>query len=201
MSASDLQALNALKFFQQNQNNHQSYYQHQSNQHLSNNQSSNSGGQNQRQILGLNQLLQQDCNSNQMKNWQNINISNNTNDSHLDRAARFHRSSAALHDATCTWSGFLQPRMHKVVNYSPKVFLGGIPWDISEQSLIQIFKPFGPIKYAVIFSLCMSYDHFNVHSFRFKYLELNGPAKRIKLHSLRATCISFSNPRNRFENC
>lgn len=153
MSASDLQALNALKFFQQNQNNQQSYYQHQTNLQLSNNNQSsnnNNGGQNQRQILGLNQLLPQDCNSNQMKNWQNINISNNINDSHLDRAARFHRSSAALHDATCTWSGFLQPRMHKVVNYSPKVFLGGIPWDISEQSLIQIFKPFGPIKYAPI---------------------------------------------------
>lgn len=148
MSANDLQALNALKFFQQNQNNQQSYYQHQSNQHLSNNQSSNNVGQNQRQIHGLNQLLQQDCNGNQMKNWQNVNISNNINDSHLDRAARFHRSSAALHDATCTWSGFLQPRMHKVVNYSPKVFLGGIPWDISEQSLIQIFKLFGPIKCA-----------------------------------------------------
>lgn len=54
--------------------------------------------------------------------------------------------SVALFDATCTWSGYLQPRVHKVVNYSPKVFLGGIPWDISEQSLIQIFRQFGPIK-------------------------------------------------------
>lgn len=143
--------MNALRYIQQNQQNQQpQYYQHQTAQHSSNNnnnQSTNNGAiQNQRQILGLNQLIQQDCNTNQLKNWQNINISNNLNDTHLDRAARFHRSSAALHDATCTWSGFLQPRMHKVVNYSPKVFLGGIPWDISEQSLIQIFKPFGPIK-------------------------------------------------------
>lgn len=148
ISVSEMQALNALKFIQQNQQNQQSqYYQYQTGQHLSNNQTVNgSNVQNQRQILGLNQLLQQDCNANQMKNWSNINGSSNINDTHLDRAARFHRSSAALHDATCTWSGFLQPRMHKVVNYSPKVFLGGIPWDISEQSLIQIFKPFGSIK-------------------------------------------------------
>jgi len=143
-SVNDLQALNAIKFIQQNQQNHPpQYFQHQNSQHLSNNQlTNNSLIQSPRQILGLNQFLQQDCNSNKTKNWQNITI----NDSHLDRAARFHRSSAALHDATCTWSGFLQPRMHKVINYSPKVFLGGIPWDISEQSLIQIFKPFGPIK-------------------------------------------------------
>lgn len=99
-----------------------------------------------RQILGLNQLLQQGSNGNQMKNWQNVSSVGGGNDSHLDRAARFHRSSAALYDATCTWSGFLQPRAHKVVQYSPKVFLGGIPWDLSEQSLIQIFKPFGTIK-------------------------------------------------------
>ncbi|XP_017143966.1 uncharacterized protein LOC108156798 isoform X1 [Drosophila miranda] len=69
-----------------------------------------------------------------------------TNDGHLDRVAKFHRSSAALYDATCTWSGQLPPRSHRMLNYSPKVFLGGIPWDISEQSLIQIFKPFGSIK-------------------------------------------------------
>ncbi|XP_052836168.1 cytoplasmic polyadenylation element-binding protein 3 isoform X2 [Drosophila gunungcola] len=73
-------------------------------------------------------------------------VSGTTNDGHLDRVAKFHRSSAALCDATCTWSGQLPPRSHRMLNYSPKVFLGGIPWDISEQSLIQIFKPFGSIK-------------------------------------------------------
>ncbi|XP_069961629.1 cytoplasmic polyadenylation element-binding protein isoform X1 [Bactrocera oleae] len=67
-------------------------------------------------------------------------------DAHLDRIAKFYRSSAALYDATCTWSGQLPPRSHRMLNYSPKVFLGGIPWDISEQSLIQIFKPFGQIR-------------------------------------------------------
>lgn len=52
----------------------------------------------------------------------------------------------AHYDATCTWSGVLPPRSHRLVTYSSKIFLGGMPWDISEQSLVQIFKPFGSIK-------------------------------------------------------
>nr|CAD7589775.1 unnamed protein product [Timema genevievae] len=92
-----------------------------------------------------------------------------TNDNaSLDRAARFHRNSAcelfgareaqwwlsnirlvrsieALHDATCTWSGNLPPRAPKNSAYSCKVFLGGVPWDISEMSLIGAFKQFGGI--------------------------------------------------------
>ncbi|XP_056634314.1 cytoplasmic polyadenylation element-binding protein 1 isoform X1 [Diorhabda sublineata] len=65
----------------------------------------------------------------------------------LDRAARFHRSAASLYDATCTWSGVLPPRSNvKPIGYSSKVFLGGVPWDITEQMLIQTFKPFGPIR-------------------------------------------------------
>uniref|UniRef100_A0A182P2X0 RRM domain-containing protein n=1 Tax=Anopheles epiroticus TaxID=199890 RepID=A0A182P2X0_9DIPT len=67
-------------------------------------------------------------------------------DINLDRIARFHRSSAAHYDATCTWSGVLPPRSNRLVTYSSKIFLGGMPWDISEQSLVQIFKPFGSIK-------------------------------------------------------
>ncbi|RZC38281.1 cytoplasmic polyadenylation element-binding protein 1 [Asbolus verrucosus] len=64
----------------------------------------------------------------------------------LDRAARFHRSAASVYDATCTWSGVLPPRTAKPSGYSSKVFLGGVPWDISEQALIQTFKQFGPIR-------------------------------------------------------
>lgn len=64
----------------------------------------------------------------------------------LDQAAKYYRSSASLRDATCTWSGVLPCRSHKFISYSPKVFLGGIPWDISEQTLMQILKPFGQIR-------------------------------------------------------
>ncbi|KAJ8962124.1 hypothetical protein NQ318_018081 [Aromia moschata] len=65
----------------------------------------------------------------------------------LDKAARFHRSAASVYDATCTWSGVLPPRsIVKPTGYSSKVFLGGVPWDISEQLLVQTFKQFGPIR-------------------------------------------------------
>ncbi|XP_017475394.1 PREDICTED: cytoplasmic polyadenylation element-binding protein 1-like [Rhagoletis zephyria] len=102
------------------------------------------------QVPLLNQLLQGYSNSmNQFKGLTQPQAqpqSAAAADAHLDRVAKFYRSSAALYDATCTWSGQLPPRSHRMLNYSPKVFLGGIPWDISEQSLIQIFKPFGQIK-------------------------------------------------------
>lgn len=66
--------------------------------------------------------------------------------SQLDRAARFHKSAASLYDAPCTWSGCLPPRTAKPTGYSSKVFLGGVPWDISEAALVQTFKQFGPIR-------------------------------------------------------
>ncbi|XP_058813698.1 cytoplasmic polyadenylation element-binding protein 4 isoform X2 [Topomyia yanbarensis] len=104
----------------------------------------------QLQQYQFNQLLP-NYNSTQLKNWALQNSSSSStsssgNDINLDRIARFHRSSAAHYDATCTWSGVLPPRSHRLVTYSSKIFLGGMPWDISEQSLVQIFKPFGSIK-------------------------------------------------------
>ncbi|XP_067009160.1 cytoplasmic polyadenylation element-binding protein 1 [Anabrus simplex] len=64
----------------------------------------------------------------------------------LDLAARFHRNAASLYDATCTWSGNLPPRSQKNSGFSCKVFLGGVPWDISEASLIATFKEFGMVR-------------------------------------------------------
>ncbi|KOX67610.1 Cytoplasmic polyadenylation element-binding protein 1-B, partial [Melipona quadrifasciata] len=64
----------------------------------------------------------------------------------LERVARFHRSAAALCDPTCTWSGILPQRNQKPSGYSSKVFLGGVPWDITESLLIATFKQFGQIR-------------------------------------------------------
>lgn len=41
----------------------------------------------------------------------------------------------AVNEATCTWSGQLPPRNYKNPIYSCKVFLGGVPWDITEGEL------------------------------------------------------------------
>jgi len=67
--------------------------------------------------------------------------------SSLERAAKLYRNAASLYDATCTWSGQLPPRQHENNPlYSSKIFCGGVPWDITEQCLIQAFRQFGNIR-------------------------------------------------------
>ncbi|XP_068708227.1 cytoplasmic polyadenylation element-binding protein 1-like [Montipora foliosa] len=44
------------------------------------------------------------------------------------------------------WSGQLPRRNYKNPSYSTKVFLGGVPWDITEASLVMSFKPFGSVR-------------------------------------------------------
>ena len=59
----------------------------------------------------------------------------------LERAARLYRSAASVCEASCTWSGTLPPRSSTAgpnSSYSTKIFLGGVPWDISEQTLVQV---------------------------------------------------------------
>jgi len=52
---------------------------------------------------------------------------------------------SATIEATYTWTGTLPSRSESTV-YSCKVFLGGVPWDLSEQTLEQAFSPYGPIR-------------------------------------------------------
>jgi len=66
--------------------------------------------------------------------------------SSLERAAKLYRNAASLYDATCTWSGQLPPRQHQNPLYSTKIFCGGVPWDITEQCLVQAFRQFGNIR-------------------------------------------------------
>ncbi|MGH0133032.1 UNVERIFIED_CONTAM: hypothetical protein FKN15_035398 [Acipenser sinensis] len=63
----------------------------------------------------------------------------------IEREARLHRQAAAVNEATFTWSGQLPPRNYKNPLYSCKVFLGGVPWDITEAGLINTFSVFGPL--------------------------------------------------------
>ena len=46
-------------------------------------------------------------------------------------------------EVVCTWSGQLPARRHKNPTFSPRVFLGGVPWDITEAGLLQTFQVFG----------------------------------------------------------
>ncbi|XP_077525547.1 polyadenylation element binding protein orb isoform X2 [Amblyomma americanum] len=64
----------------------------------------------------------------------------------IEKAAKLHRSAASFSEASCCWSGTLPPRTLKNSSLSCKVFLGGVPWDISEPGLIEAFAAFGNIK-------------------------------------------------------
>ena len=48
-------------------------------------------------------------------------------------------------ELVCTWSGELPPRRHKNPTFSCRVFLGGVPWDITEVGLQQSFQIYGPL--------------------------------------------------------
>jgi len=65
----------------------------------------------------------------------------------LDQAARNHRSSAAVNSATVSWSGKLPLRGDAFNSQlSCKVFLGGVAWDISEQTLVSQLRTFGNVR-------------------------------------------------------
>ncbi|XP_057193605.1 cytoplasmic polyadenylation element-binding protein 1 isoform X1 [Triplophysa rosa] len=63
----------------------------------------------------------------------------------IEREAWLHRQAASINEATFTWSGQLPPRHYQNPIYSCKVFLGGVPWDITEAGLINTFKCYGPL--------------------------------------------------------
>ena len=47
---------------------------------------------------------------------------------------------SAISEPTCTWSGQLPMKFHRNPAYSCKVFLGGVPWDITEGTLRDKFS-------------------------------------------------------------
>ncbi|XP_006822079.1 cytoplasmic polyadenylation element-binding protein 1-like [Saccoglossus kowalevskii] len=64
----------------------------------------------------------------------------------IEQLAKQSRQAAAMCEPSYTWSGHLPSRQHKNPTYSCKVFLGGVPWDITEAGLQNAFKPFGNVK-------------------------------------------------------
>nr|AAI63653.1 ZOR-2 [Danio rerio]AAI63656.1 ZOR-2 [Danio rerio] len=64
----------------------------------------------------------------------------------IEREAKLHKQAAAVNEASYSWEGSLPPRHYKTPVYSCKVFLGGVPWDITEASLQSTFSVFGPLK-------------------------------------------------------
>jgi len=83
-------------------------------------------------------------NNNERKSWNRYNEPMS-----LEKAARAYRSAATVYDANYTWSGQLPPRARgagRNPTYSSKIFLGGVPWDITEHTLVQAFYEFGQVR-------------------------------------------------------
>ncbi|KAK6727252.1 hypothetical protein RB195_005142 [Necator americanus] len=58
---------------------------------------------------------------------------------------RYARSSTS-ENRSCAgyiWSGELPPRNYSNPTFSSKIFVGGVPWDITESALIEAFSPYG----------------------------------------------------------
>ncbi|KAI6658553.1 Cytoplasmic polyadenylation element binding protein (CPEB) [Oopsacas minuta] len=61
------------------------------------------------------------------------------------RPCQYDRKDDSHYPIVCTWSGVLPSRRYRNPVYSSKVFLGGVPWDITEEALLSTFKQFGPL--------------------------------------------------------
>ncbi|XP_039275201.1 cytoplasmic polyadenylation element-binding protein 1-B-like, partial [Nilaparvata lugens] len=63
----------------------------------------------------------------------------------FEEAARYHRSASIRQiDCPC-YDGDFPIREYNNPTYSVKVFLGGVPWDITEENLIEDLSPFGRV--------------------------------------------------------
>uniref|UniRef100_A0A1B0GHH9 Putative rna-binding protein rrm superfamily n=1 Tax=Lutzomyia longipalpis TaxID=7200 RepID=A0A1B0GHH9_LUTLO len=84
----------------------------------------------------------------QLRNLQQLtpNGHNVSNDPLLDYMAKTHRQSLATGGSVCTWYGKLPVRNHSSVTYSTKVFVGGIPWEMSEDAIMGMFRQLGSVR-------------------------------------------------------
>ncbi|XP_045496515.1 cytoplasmic polyadenylation element-binding protein 1 isoform X1 [Colias croceus] len=64
----------------------------------------------------------------------------------LPRRSSFCGAVGGGEEAALVWSGPLPARALDGGGYSPKVFLGGLPWDISEHTLMQALRNYHPVR-------------------------------------------------------
>ena len=73
--------------------------------------------------------------------YQDTSISHSQSQNHQRHSHSFSNVPMVI----CTWSGQLPTRRHNNPTYSPRVFLGGVPWDTTEATLLALFQPFGSL--------------------------------------------------------
>lgn len=64
----------------------------------------------------------------------------------IEKAANVYRNAASTErDPSYHWHGKLPVRLYKTASFSRKVFLGGVPWDITDMELQQAFMMYGSL--------------------------------------------------------
>ncbi|XP_003739896.1 uncharacterized protein LOC100905810 [Galendromus occidentalis] len=61
----------------------------------------------------------------------------------IEREAKLRRTSACQSETTFSWKGTLTTRFHPSPTFAPKVFVGGLPYDVTPDALTEIFGKFG----------------------------------------------------------
>jgi RNA recognition motif-containing protein len=64
----------------------------------------------------------------------------------VERQVRNRRNAACNSQPNRVWVGDFNIQMPKNTGYSTKVFLGGVPWDISDAGLVEAFAAFGNVR-------------------------------------------------------
>ncbi|KPM06629.1 Cytoplasmic polyadenylation element-binding protein-like protein [Sarcoptes scabiei] len=86
-------------------------------------------------------------------NFPQLNKSDNSlydgllNENELDNRARKHREEASrVEDCKSIFSiSHFEYKPHCLADYSVKVFLGGVPWDMNNDDMLEVFKHFGVV--------------------------------------------------------
>ncbi|VVC24887.1 RNA recognition motif domain,Cytoplasmic polyadenylation element-binding protein, ZZ domain [Cinara cedri] len=79
--------------------------------------------------------------------WSPTRSTNDNNNNQNENRNLNRNIYSGLHkDPIFTWSGLLPKIVHSSPNYSCKVFLGGVPWDITEDGIIMALSQFGSVK-------------------------------------------------------
>ena len=78
----------------------------------------------------------------------NHNISNNNNAASPQSSSYYmNKNFNSMHHV---WFGRLPPKVYADNSlYSRKVFLGGLPWDVNQQYLLQLLHKYGPVKLEI----------------------------------------------------
>lgn len=77
-------------------------------------------------------------------NYSNIpQSSNDTLLESIEHEAKRRRTSAYQSETTFSWKGTLTTRFHASPTFAPKVFVGGLPYDVTPDALTELFGKFG----------------------------------------------------------